>query len=202
MQILIATSNVHKLKEITALLPAKMQTGEPFEYISLTDILRLSLPPETGTTLEQNAIAKACYAARLAGMWALSDDTGLEVDFLQGRPGVHTARYAGEHADAAANNQKLLQELTKALPPQRTARFRTVACLADPLGNTTCFEGILEGSITSQYRGEHGFGYDPIFVVKTTGQTLAEMTTAEKNKISHRAYAFKQAADYLYRLKK
>ena len=202
MQLLIATSNIHKLKEITALLPPKMKTGEVFEYVSLTDILRLSLPPETGTTLEQNAIAKACYAARLAGMWALSDDTGLEVDFLQGRPGVHTARYAGEHADAAANNKKLLQEMAPALHPQRTARFRTVACLADPLGNTTCFHGTLEGSIATQYRGEHGFGYDPIFIVKATGQTLAEMTADEKNKISHRAQAFAQAADYLYHLKK
>ena len=201
MQILIATGNAHKLKEITAILPRRTETGEQLEYVSLTDILRLTLPPETGQTLAENAKQKAFFAARLAGMCAIADDTGLEVDGLNGRPGVYTARYAGEHANAAANNRKLLQELEAVTADKRTARFRTVACMVVPTGKTTFFEGVLEGSIAQEPRGQNGFGYDPLFIVSKTGKTLAEMSEEEKNKISHRGHAFRQLSDFLTKIR-
>ena len=200
MKILIATGNKHKFAEITAILPRHMKTGEKLEYVSLDDISGLKLPEETGSTLEENAELKACYAAKKSGLLAISDDTGLEVEFLNGRPGVHTARYAGEHADTDDNNRKLLDELEGLFLDQRSAQFRTVACIATPDGKTTCHEGTLDGFIGFGYRGENGFGYDPIFIVKGTNKTLAEISEEEKNKISHRAKAFEKVAQYLQAL--
>lgn len=201
MKILIATGNPHKLKELTDILPAKLKNGTPIEYVSLADFNGLVLPPETGNTLEDNAEIKAVYAARESGLPAVSDDTGLEVKFLRGAPGVHTARYAGEHADADDNNRKLLAALEGQLLSARAASFRTVACLATPQGRVQTFDGILDGYIGFGYRGENGFGYDPLFLVENTQKTLAEMTDKEKNKISHRAKAFKKLADHLVLLK-
>ena len=200
MKILIATGNPHKFAEITALLPHQTKMGEKLEYLSLADCGDLHLPPENGDTLEQNACLKALYAARQTGLLALSDDTGLEVDALGGRPGVHTARYAGEQADPDDNNRKLLEELEGLLLDKRSARFRTVACLARPDGATICFEGILEGHIGFGYRGENGFGYDPLFMLPGSHKTLAELSTQEKNQISHRAKAFNKVANYLQSL--
>lgn len=201
MKILIATGNPHKFKELVHILPAKLKNGTPIEYVSMADFKGLSLPPETGNTLEDNAEIKAIYAARESGLPAVSDDTGLEVKFLHGAPGVHTARYAGEHADADDNNRKLLAALEGQLLPERAASFRTVACLATPQGRVQTFDGTLDGYIGFGYRGENGFGYDPIFLVGDTQKTLAEMTEKEKNKISHRAKAFKKLADHLVLLK-
>lgn len=201
MKILIATGNPHKFRELVHILPAKLKNGTPIQYLSLADFDRLELPPETGSSLEANAEQKAVFAARATGLTALSDDTGLEVDALHGKPGVYTARYAGEHADADDNNRKLLMELDGTMLPQRTARFRTVACLASPLGGLQTFEGKLEGFIGFGYRGENGFGYDPLFLVGNTQKTLAELTETEKNKISHRAQAFNKMAGHLMLLK-
>lgn len=201
MKILIATGNPHKLKELTDILPAKLKNGTPIEYVSLAAFNGLVLPPETGNTLEDNAEIKAVYAARESGLPAVADDTGLEVNFLHGAPGVHTARYAGEHADADDNNRKLLAELEGQLLPARSASFRTVACLATPQGCVQTFDGTLDGYIGFGYRGENGFGYDPLFLVENTKKTLAELTEKEKNKISHRAKAFKKLADRLVLLK-
>ena len=181
--------------------PAKLKNGTPIEYVSLADFNGLVLPPETGSTLEDNAEIKAVYAARESGLPAVSDDTGLEVKFLHGAPGVHTARYAGEHADADDNNRKLLAALEGQLLPARAASFRTVACLATPQGRVQTFDGTLDGYIGFGYRGENGFGYDPLFLVENTKKTLAELTEKEKNKISHRAKAFKKLADHLVLLK-
>lgn len=194
MKFLIATGNAHKLQEILDILPRQNKAGELFEYVSLHDIPGLALPEETGTTLEENARLKAQYAAAQSGLPTLSDDTGLEVDFLNGQPGVHTARYAGEPADTDANNHKLLNVLGDIPLAKRTARFRTVACLSLPGGKTFYYEGILKGAIGFGYRGENGFGYDPIFLVEGTHKTLAEMTEAEKNTISHRGKAFRKLA--------
>ena len=199
MKILIATGNPHKFAEMIALLPSKTKAGEQLEYVNLQD-LQIHLPEETGTTLEENAQLKATYAAQQTGLLAISDDTGLEVDALSGRPGVYTARYAGPQADADDNNRKLLEELDGLLLDRRTARFRTVACLAQPSGTNICFDGTLEGFIGFGYRGENGFGYDPIFIAKSTRQTLAEMTPEQKNKFSHRAQAFEKVAKYLQAL--
>lgn len=196
MHILLATGNKHKFAEITALLPRQTHTGEALVYVSPAE-KNIQLPEETGTTLEENARLKALSAAQQSGLPAISDDTGLEVDALNGRPGVYTARYAGDRADADDNNRKLLEELEGLLLDQRTARFRTVACLAFPDGKTVSFEGTLEGYIGFGYRGDHGFGYDPLFIVKDSRKTLAELSPAQKNTISHRAAAFKQLAEYL-----
>ncbi len=196
MQILLATGNKHKLCELTRLLPVSLNNGEKINYLSLMDF-HISLPQETGTTLAQNAQLKALYAAQQSGLVALSDDTGLEVDFLQGAPGVHTARYAGEACDAAANNQKLLRALEGVPVAQRTARFITLACLAWPDGKTHFFEGICPGHIATTYRGMNGFGYDPLFVVEELGKCFAELTADEKNAVSHRGRAFRQVAQFL-----
>lgn len=197
MKILIATENPHKLKELLGILPSKTKRGTSLEYVSLTDFKDLHLPPETGSSLEENAALKAIYAAKRTGLVTISDDTGLEVDALNGAPGVRTARYAGEQADDDDNNRKLLQALENKQAPQRTARFRTVACLANTQGQTLLFEGILEGFIGFGYRGNNGFGYDPIFMVNNGKKALAELTEAQKNKISHRGQAFRKLAQQL-----
>ncbi len=200
MKILIATGNAHKFRELTQILPSVTQQGTPLKYVSLADFPDISMPPETGSTLEDNAELKATYAAQATGLITLSDDTGLEVDALHGAPGVHTARYAGEHADTSDNNRKLLLALEGKPLDKRTARFRTVACLVTPRGNVQTFEGVLEGHIGFGYRGENGFGYDPIFIVESGKKTLAELTEIQKNKISHRGKAFKQLAKHLEHL--
>lgn len=197
MKILLATGNKHKFEEITHILPHQTKTGEDIYYLSLQDIGGLALPEENGKTLEENAELKAVYAAKESGLWTIADDTGLEVDFLNGRPGVRTARYAGEEADAQANNAKLLMELEGLFLGKRSARFRTVASLSDPQGKVQNFEGILTGFIGLEYRGENGFGYDPLFIVEGTSKTLAQLTPQEKNKISHRAKAFAKLAEHL-----
>ena len=196
MQILIATGNAHKLRELSRVLPAVLPSGEKMEYKSLADF-NLTLPEETGTTLAQNATLKALYAARQSGLPALSDDTGLEVDFLGGAPGVHTARYAGDACDTQANNQKLLRALRGVPMPKRTARFVTVACLAWPDGKIQLFEGVCAGHIALDYHGTHGFGYDPIFVVDELGKCFAELTADEKNAVSHRGRAFRKVKAFL-----
>ncbi len=197
MKILIATENPNKLRELRQILPAKLKQGTPLEYVSLQDFKGLTLPAETGSTLEENAAQKALYAAKQTGLMAISDDTGLEVEALNGAPGVHTARYAGENADTDENNRKLLSALEGKLLPQRAARFRTVACLATPQGDVRTFEGVLEGFIGFGYRGNNGFGYDPIFMVDDGQKALAELTEAQKNRISHRGKAFKKLAAQL-----
>lgn len=196
MKIVLATENPHKLSELQAILPSALPNGTLLEYVSMKDFL-LTLPPETGSTLAANAQIKAAYVAKETGLMAISDDTGLEVDFLNGAPGVYTARYGGEHGNAAANNKKLLEELKDVPSAQRTARFRTVACLARPDGTCELFEGRVEGKIATEYHGQNGFGYDPIFIVQETGKTFAEMSAPEKNAVSHRGRAFKKLAEYL-----
>ena len=196
MQVLIATGNKHKLSELSRLLPAVLSSGEKIEYKSLADF-SITLPEETGSTLEENAALKATYAAKQSGLPALSDDTGLEVDFLRGAPGVHTARYAGNNCDTKANNEKLLRVLTGVPAPKRTARFRTVACLAWPDGKIQLFEGICTGHIALDYHGTNGFGYDPIFVVDELSKCFAQLTADEKNAVSHRGRAFQKVAEFL-----
>ena len=196
MQLLLATGNKHKLSELLRLLPKVLPSGEPIIYKNLTDF-NITLPEETGTTLAENASLKAVYAAQQTGLPALSDDTGLEVDFLHGAPGVHTARYAGEACDAAANNQKLLCALNGVPYDKRTARFVTVACLAWPDGRTQLFEGVCPGHIALDYHGKNGFGYDPIFRVDELGKCFAELSADEKNAVSHRGRAFGKVARFL-----
>ncbi len=188
MKIYIATQNPKKLKEIKAILnlPAT-------EIASSLDVPGLSVVEETGVTFHENAILKAVNLARLTNRWALADDSGLEVEALNGAPGIHSARYAGEPVKYSANNEKLLTALRG--ETNRKARFRCVLALSSPDGETRCVEGTCEGVITEAGRGRKGFGYDPLFQPDGFTQTFGEMDDAEKNRISHRGRALAKAKD-------
>ena len=195
MKIVFATNNKHKLEEIRSRL------GSRVEVLSLADINCHDDIPETGTTLEANAMQKAEYIASKYGMSVFADDTGLEVDALNGAPGVYSARYAGgDGHDSEANMTKLLAELGE--NNNRNARFRTVIALiiTDDNGQQTTveqFEGIVNGTIIRERRGGEGFGYDPIFQPEGYNETFAELGNDIKNTISHRARAVAKLAEYL-----
>jgi XTP/dITP diphosphohydrolase len=191
---ILATFNRDKLRELAALL------GLPgVALCALGDVPGAVAPEETGATLRENALLKARAALALTGQPAIADDTGLEVDALGGRPGIHAARYAGPGASYADNRLKLLAELEGVESALRAARFRCacVACLPD--GRELVAEGVLEGRITLAPRGENGFGYDSLFEVGDLGRTMAEMADAEKNALSHRARAVHALAVQLAR---
>lgn len=198
MKIVFATNNEHKLSEIRNIL------GSSIEIVSLKDIGCHTDIPETGKTLEENAMLKARYINENYGMSVFADDTGLEVDALGGAPGIYSARYAGgEGHDSEANIAKLLAELGE--NNNRKARFRTViALLLKEDGNAETkemlFEGIVNGSIIREKRGGEGFGYDPIFQPEGYDRTFAELGLDIKNKISHRARAVQKLAEYILKL--
>ena len=183
-----ATNNAHKLEEVTAIL------GDKIELLSMKDIHCHADIPETADTLEGNALLKARYIFENYNMDCFADDTGLEVEALNGAPGVYSARYAGPGHDSEANMNKLLHEMEN--KENRKARFRTVIALILN-GKEYLFEGIVNGTIINEKRGESGFGYDPIFVPDTYSQTFAEMGNDIKNQISHRAEAVKKLTAFL-----
>lgn len=186
-----ATNNAHKLDEIRAIL------GDKVEVLSLKDIHCEADIPETADTLEGNAALKAEYIYKNYGLDCFADDTGLEVEALEGAPGVYSARYAGgEGHDSEANMKKLLAELEG--KSNRKAQFRTAICLIEG-GTEHLFEGVVKGEIIEKKRGCSGFGYDPVFVPEGYTETFAEMGSEEKNKISHRARATQKLCDYLNR---
>lgn len=187
-RVVLASSNPGKLRELQALLPPDV------EVISATDA-GVALPPETGSTFAENALLKARAAAEQAGMIAIADDSGLEVDALGGEPGVHSARYAGPQASDADNIALLLKRLEGVPAERRTARFRSVVAVVAPDGCEFLGEGVLEGRIASDPRGSGGFGYDPVFQPLGESRTIAEMTLEEKNRVSHRAQALRQAVE-------
>ncbi len=182
-KLVLASKNKGKLRELQELL-----RGTGWETVSLA--MFPAMPPvvEDGATFAENAVKKAQATSAFTGEWALADDSGLEVDALNGAPGVYSARFAGEHGDDAANNRRLLRELAGVPFAERTARFRCVMALASPMGRVWTTEGTCEGRIGFEPRGENGFGYDPLFVL-ASGQTMAELPETEKNRISHRARA-------------
>jgi XTP/dITP diphosphohydrolase len=184
MEIVIATGNRNKFKEITALLADLPVRITPFwDWEGATEI------KEEGRTYAENALHKARTVVRVTGRWAIGDDTGLEVEFLGGAPGLYSARYAGEKATFEDNRRKLLSELKGVPWEKRNALFRSVMALAGPRGEERVSEGTIAGYITEEERGAHGFGYDPIFYWPEAGRTLAEVSAEEKNRISHRARA-------------
>ena len=185
--LILATGNRHKAEEIQESLK-----GMGLTLRTLKDFPDCPAVEEDGKTCQDNAIKKATAIAAYTGQWALADDTGLEVDALDGRPGVYAARYAGEQATYEDNCRKLLQELEGVPGDKRTARFLTVMALSDPQGNTQVVEGVLQGVITTSFQGTQGFGYDPVFFVPEENKTLADMTLTEKNQISHRALALQK----------
>lgn len=188
-KLVFASNNAHKLTEIRAILAGKV------EVISLSELGCHDDIPETAETLEGNALIKAEYIHRHYGVYCFADDTGLEVEALDGAPGVYSARFAGEHATPSENVSLLLDRLSHT-PEPRHARFRTVVALIDELG-THFFEGSIEGTITTERRGENGFGYDPVFIPEGEVHTFAQLSESEKNSTSHRGRAVKKLATYL-----
>ena len=187
MKLVFATNNQHKLKEARQIAP-----GLVIE--SLFDIGCEDELPETGQTLEQNAMQKAFYVSEKYGVDCFSDDTGLEVEALNGEPGVYSARYSGRDATSARNIEKLLREMKDTV--NRNARFRTVIALVVN-GDKKLFEGEVRGRITEAVTGEGGFGYDPVFIPEGETRTFAEMSAGEKNHYSHRSRALRAMLDYL-----
>jgi len=197
MKIIFATGNPGKLREAAEIL------GEGYELVSPASLGILEDIPETGSSLQENSLQKARYLFERSGLPCFADDTGLEVEALGGAPGIYSARYAGPGHDHQANMAKLLQELEQldvkeALPPGRRARFHTVVTLILSDGQPRFFEGVCEGTIARERRGNGGFGYDPIFLPEAyPGRTLAEVSEEEKNAVSHRGMALRNMAAWL-----
>jgi len=191
MTIVFASNNEHKIREIKSVL------GNSFTLLSLSDLNINENIPEDEPFLEGNALSKARYIHNATGMNVFADDTGLEIDALNGLPGIHSARFAGESKNSSANIEKVLSLLGST--ENRKARFRTVIALIFEK-KEFLFEGIVTGTITREKRGNEGFGYDPVFVPDGKIKTFAEMELAEKNKISHRARAFEKLREFLYQV--
>jgi XTP/dITP diphosphohydrolase len=188
MKLVFATNNRHKLEEVRAIL------GNKIEILSLNDIDCHDDIPETADTLEGNALIKARYIYEKFGVDCFADDTGLEVEVLNGEPGVYSARYAGEECNPEANMYKLLQNLTG--KNNRNAQFRTVIALIIK-GEEKLFNGIVKGTISNEKMGNAGFGYDPIFIPEGFSESFAQMTSDMKNSISHRYRATEELSNYL-----
>ena len=191
-ELVLATRNPDKGRELAALLgDAGITIRTLAEFPDAPEVV------EDGETCEANATKKAVTIARATGLPAVADDTGLMVEALGGRPGVHAARYAGDSATYEDNWKKLLRELTGIPWERRRAQFVTVAAIADPKGNVSLVRGVLDGLIAEAPAGTQGFGYDPIFFVPELGKTLSQLAPDEKNRISHRAKAFAQVREIL-----
>ena len=188
MELVFATNNAHKLSEVRAIVGAR------FSIVSLKELGCFDEIPETGATLVENALQKAQYIHDKFQCNCFADDTGLEIEALNGRPGVYSARYAGEHCSFQDNIEKVLRELQGIT--NRKACFKTVIALILN-GKNYFFEGKIDGEIIEEKKGFNGFGYDPIFKPFGFAQTFAELTSVEKNSISHRAFATKGLNDFL-----
>jgi len=191
-EIILATGNKHKVEEIKEILKDLS--------IKVTPMISFPQYPSTeedGKTLEENAIKKASEASKFFGKWTLADDSGLEVDYLDGAPGVYSARYAGEKCLYEDNNNKLLKVLDGVPLEKRTAKFRTVIAISSPDGKINLAEGKIFGIIALQSAGSNGFGYDPVFYVPEYDKTFAELSTDIKNSISHRAIAIQKAKEII-----
>ena len=188
MKLVFATNNIHKIREIQNLI------SKEIEIVSLAEIGCIEEIPETGNTIESNASEKAFYIYNKFGFNCFADDTGLEIDALDGRPGVYSARYAGEKCSFEENVTKVLGEMTEIV--NRKARFRTVISLIID-GKEVQFEGIVEGVILREKHGDKGFGYDPVFQPNEYSETFAEMPLEIKNTISHRFKAIQKLMEYI-----
>lgn len=187
--VVLASANKGKLKELQEIL------GDSVRVVSAAD-LGVEMPEETENTFAGNAALKSIASFKQTGHISLADDSGLEVDALDGRPGVYSARYSGENATDEQNNQKLLQELTEVPDGLRSARFRSAISISVDSGEPLIFEGAVEGSIGFEERGTNGFGYDPLFRLPN-GRSFGELSPEEKNPISHRGVAMKKAIPVL-----
>lgn len=190
MKIVLATGNQGKVKELEAIL-----SDVDVEVLSLKDFPEIGEIIEDGLTFEENAIKKATTVAEAAGLIAVADDSGLQVDYLDGAPGVYSARFAGEGKNDLDNNKKLLSLLERVPGEKRTARFRCVIAIATPWGELQTAEGTCEGMIGYETMGDNGFGYDPLFYLPEYDQTFAQLNPQVKNRISHRGRALAKVKD-------
>ncbi len=195
LEVVLATRNQGKVREILDLL-----SDLPLLVYSLDAFPQIRDLPEDGLTYTENAISKALTVARLTRRVAIADDSGIEIDALQGALGPQSRRFLGEDASDASRNARILKLLADVPAKARSARYRAVVAVAMPEGAVRTFEGICEGQVTSVPRGSHGFGYDPIFLVPEHGKTMAQLPLAVKNRISHRARALTAARPYLRQL--
>lgn len=187
-RLLLATRNRHKKQELVQML-----AGLNIEVLTLNDLAPMPEIEEDGMTFEENASKKARMTAISSGLICLADDSGLEVDALNGQPGVFSARFAGPEADDRKNNEKLLHLLSEVEESRRSARFVCVIAVSDPSGNTRCVRGICPGKIGIEPHGEGGFGYDPLFIPDGFEVTFAELSSVQKNRVSHRGRALENA---------
>lgn len=192
MRIVLATNNKHKIREIKNIL-----AGLSVEILTLEDFTGFPKVEEPGKTFEENAIIKAKAISRFTRLPSLADDSGLEVDALDGAPGVLSSRFAGEHCSFQDNNRKLLHLMEDIPWERRGARFVCVVALAKDLNHIVTVKGEVKGIITLEEKGESGFGYDPIFHLPHLNKTFAQLSLKEKNKISHRAQAFVKAKELI-----
>ena len=190
--VLLATTNLHKVDEYRVIF-----SGIPLRLLSLSDVHIDTDVEETGTTFAENAELKALTYAKLSGLLSLADDSGLEIDALNGAPGIYSARFAGRDATYAERFRLILEQLKDVPAEQRTARFKCAITIAEPTGYYRTVEGVIEGLIADAPRGEQGFGYDPIFLVPELGKTTAEIAPEQKNSISHRGQAAQLAMAWL-----
>ena len=193
MILVLATENKDKGREIASIIDGQIHLTLRF----ITDYPGLTLPAETGATYKENAILKAKTVAEATSQWAMGDDSGLEIEALNGAPGLYSARFAGEQASYADNRKKALALLGDLPDEKRRARFVCTIALADPYGVCSVVEGVCEGRITHVEAGEGGFGYDPIFYLPHLGKTFSESTRDEKNHVSHRGIAIRAAIEIL-----
>jgi len=191
-RLLIATTNDGKFRELSSLL-SKL----PYKFYSLNDLRIGTVAAENGSTLEENAKIKAETYSKLSGMVTLADDSGLEVDVLNGEPGVLSSRYAGPDASDSQMVEFLLQKLENIPDYERGAKFRCVIAITWPFGPTQYYKGECSGRIVKIPRGGNGFGYDPVFLVKSSDRTMAELSECEKNRVSHRALAIAEVIKVL-----
>ena len=190
-KIILATHNEHKFTEIKAILQEL-----PIELVSLNEYPQIPVIEETGNTFVENAVLKAKTVFEYTQQWSIADDSGLEVFALNGSPGIYSARFAGDHHDYHENNEKLLNALRNVTPQKRKAQFRCVAAIIGP-GFKEIMEGIVQGRIITELRGNNGFGYDPLFIPEGYDKTFAELSEETKNQISHRALAFEKVKEVL-----
>lgn len=195
LEVVLATRNDGKLREFIELMREL-----PAQVYSLNAFPQIPALPEDGRTYTENAISKAATVARLTKKVSVADDSGIEVDALDGGPGPQSRRFLGEGATDAARNTRMLKVLGKVPAAERAARYRAVVAVATPDGQVRTFEGTCEGQVLTAPRGSHGFGYDPIFLVPAFGKSMAQLPADVKNRISHRAKAFTAARPYLRRL--
>ena len=196
IELVLASRNRKKIAEMSALLSGTVK--EEIRILSLDDVGYTGDIEENGATFEENALIKAREASRFSGLTSVADDSGLMVDALNGAPGVYSARFAGEHGNDAANNEKLLSLLENVPDEQRTARFVTViACVLPHYDKPLIAHGSVEGRILRAPRGNSGFGYDPLFYYEPYGKTFAELSAEEKNAVSHRGNALRALSQWL-----